>query len=90
MSAEFPAEYVRADAECDVPGCGKKVEAGRTLTFFGQDRNHLSILIRLCADHINAPVAELAKLLPALPPLDGSPYLDLGATVAAIGKEEED
>jgi hypothetical protein len=80
MSAEFPAEYVRTDAKCDVPGCGKKVDAGRTLTYFGPDGKDLTVLIRLCADHINAPVAELAKLLPALPPLDGSPWLGIAAS----------
>jgi hypothetical protein len=63
----FPG-YVVAGEPCDVPSCTGRVAGSRTITFMPEPREAkpLSILIRLCAKHTDAPYDELLKLLPKL------------------------
>ena len=60
--------YVAAGAPCDVPACPDGVAGSRTITFIPQRQadEPLSVLIRLCASHTDAPYDELLKLLPKL------------------------
>jgi hypothetical protein len=50
------------------PACGHGVAGSRTITFIPQRQadKPLSILIRLCARHTDAPYDELLRLLPKL------------------------
>jgi hypothetical protein len=60
--------YVVAGAPCDVPGCPGRVTGSRTITWVParQGDPSLSILIRLCVGHTDAPYDELLRLLPKL------------------------
>lgn len=73
--ALFP-DYVRTGALCDVDGCGAKVTSGRTITRISEDGQHLSVLVRLCRPHADAPIDELLAAMPLLGPVD-APYIDL-------------
>jgi hypothetical protein len=77
-------DYVRGDSSCDVPGCRGKVDGGpgrygggRAITTMAEDGDTFTIYVRLCCKHFGAPIAELTRLLPNLPGIDGAPYLDL-------------
>ena len=51
-----------------MPGCAGGVAGSRTITLIParQQDKPLSVLIRLCAKHTDAPYDELLKLLPKL------------------------
>jgi hypothetical protein len=68
--------YVRKDAPCDVPTCGKLVDSSRTVTLIPEDGPYLSILGRFCDEHMRAPIDELTAVLPALQTLTAD--LDTG------------
>lgn len=72
---EFP-DYVRPDARCDTTGCTGMVDAGRALTWVDENGVPLTVYVRLCAEHAEAPITDLVKLLPNLPCID-APYIDL-------------
>jgi hypothetical protein len=60
--------YVTPGAPCDVPDCPDGVAGSRTITLIPQRQadKPLSVLIRLCARHTDAPYDELVRLLPKL------------------------
>jgi hypothetical protein len=56
--------YVVPGMPCDIPGCPDGVAGSRTITLIPQRQadEPLSVLIRLCARHTDAPYNELADL----------------------------
>lgn len=77
--------YVVAGASCDVPACPDGVTGSRTITLIPQDRaaEPLSVLIRLCARHTDAPYDELVELLPKLAEL-----VEAAGPAAYLGPDE--
>ena len=69
----FP-DYVRRDARCDVPECGRKVAIGRALTWVAEDGQSFTVYVRICREHGRISFGQLVPLLPGLPETKGAAY----------------